>query len=227
MDDERQRPGLLRRYWKGHYLRELGDAAIQAFLTGGEDGGGDPALPAGSLQSYGGAIAAVGDEETAFGHRDALVEFVAVAAWTDPAQDQPQMAAARRSSGPRSAVRPARAWMSSRHGADATPEGGTREQRHGGHQPDAPLGNPGAGPARRGSGAGIGTPSLRRRGPIGHARTRRQHDDHPDQPVLDAVDRHRDRRHLDRRAPAQPAGTQPDSGSQQDHLPIAALTTCR
>ena len=38
----------------------------------------------------------VGDHETAFGHRDALVEFVAVAAWTDPAQDQAQMAAARR-----------------------------------------------------------------------------------------------------------------------------------
>ena len=97
MDDERQRPGLLRRYWKGHYLRELGDAAIQAFLARGDDGGGDPALlPAGSLQSYGGAIAAVGDEETAFGHRDALVEFVAVAGWTDPAEDQAWMAAARR-----------------------------------------------------------------------------------------------------------------------------------
>jgi hypothetical protein len=97
MDDERQRHGL-RRYWKGHYLRELGDAAIAAFLSrGDDDGGGDPALlPSGSLQSYGGAIAAVGDEETAFGHRDALVEFVAVAGWTDPAQDQAQMAAARR-----------------------------------------------------------------------------------------------------------------------------------
>jgi FAD/FMN-containing dehydrogenase len=98
MDDERQRPGLLRRYWKGHFLRELDAGAIEAFLSRGDgDGGGDPALlPAGSLQSYGGAIAAVGDEETAFGHRDALVEFVAVASWTDPAQDQPRMAAARR-----------------------------------------------------------------------------------------------------------------------------------
>jgi FAD/FMN-containing dehydrogenase len=97
MDDERQRPGLLRRYWKGHYLRELGDEAIQAFLARADRGDGDPALlPSGSLQSYGGAIAAVGDHETAFGHRDALVEFVAVAAWTDPAEDQARMAAARR-----------------------------------------------------------------------------------------------------------------------------------
>jgi hypothetical protein len=42
MDDERQRPGLLRRYWKGHYLRDLGDGATQAFLSRGD---GDPAQP--------------------------------------------------------------------------------------------------------------------------------------------------------------------------------------
>ena len=97
MDDEAHRHGLLRRYWKGHYLRDLDDAAIQAFLSRGDDGGSDPVLlPSGSLQSYRGAIAAVGDHETAFGHRDALVEFVAVAAWTDPAQDQARISAARR-----------------------------------------------------------------------------------------------------------------------------------
>jgi FAD/FMN-containing dehydrogenase len=97
IDDQRQRPGLLRRYWKGNYLRDLDDAAIAAFLSRGDCGDGDPTLlPSGSLQSYGGAIAAVGDEETAFGHRDALVEFVAVAGWTDPAEDQARMAAARR-----------------------------------------------------------------------------------------------------------------------------------
>jgi FAD/FMN-containing dehydrogenase len=96
MDDDHHRHGLLRRYWKGHYLRELDDAAIDAFLSRG-DGDGDPALlPSGSLQSYGGAIAAVGDEETAFSHRDALVEFVAVAGWTDPTEDEARMAAARR-----------------------------------------------------------------------------------------------------------------------------------
>jgi FAD/FMN-containing dehydrogenase len=96
MDDERHRHGLLRRYWKGHYLRDLDDAAIAAFLSRGDDGDGDPVLASGSLQSYGGAIAAVGDDEAAFGHRDALVEFVAVAAWTDPAEDSARMAAARR-----------------------------------------------------------------------------------------------------------------------------------
>jgi Berberine and berberine like len=85
----------MRRYWKGHFLRELDDAAIDAFLARGA-GDGDPALlPSGSLQRYGGAVAEVGDAETAFGHRAALVEFVAVANWTDPAEDQPRMAAAR------------------------------------------------------------------------------------------------------------------------------------
>jgi FAD/FMN-containing dehydrogenase len=100
IDDAAHRHGV-RRYWKGHYLRELDDGAIDAFLARGDtDGGGDPALlPYAGLQSYGGAVAEVGDDETAFSHRDALVEFVAVANWADPAEDQPRMSAARRYAG--------------------------------------------------------------------------------------------------------------------------------
>jgi FAD/FMN-containing dehydrogenase len=95
-EDVQQRHRL-RRYWKGHFLRELDDGAIDAFLARGGNGDDDPALlPYGSLQSYGGAVAEVGDAETAFSHRDALVEFVAVASWTDPAEDRPRMSAARR-----------------------------------------------------------------------------------------------------------------------------------
>jgi FAD/FMN-containing dehydrogenase len=88
----------LRRYWKGHYLRELGDDAIEAFLSRGQGhGDGEPALlPSGSFQAYGGAIAEVDDDATAFSHRDALVEFVAVASWTDPGQDRARITAARR-----------------------------------------------------------------------------------------------------------------------------------
>jgi hypothetical protein len=82
VEDEQQRHRL-RRYWKGRYLRELSDDAVDAFLSRG--GGDDPALlPSGSLQHYGGAVAQVRDAETAFSHRDALVEFVAVAGWSDP-----------------------------------------------------------------------------------------------------------------------------------------------
>ena len=101
IDDEQQRHRL-RRYWKGHFLRELGDGAIDAFLARGADGDDDPTLlPFGSLQSYGGAVADVDDAETAFSHRDALVEFVAVASWTDPAEDQPRMSAANSTSASR------------------------------------------------------------------------------------------------------------------------------
>ena len=37
------------------------------------------------LQSYGGAIADVPDHDSAFSHRDALVEFGAGTSWRDPA----------------------------------------------------------------------------------------------------------------------------------------------
>ena len=96
MDDDHHRHGLLRRYWKGHYLREFGGEAIDAFLSRGGGASDARLLPSGSLQSYGGAIAAVGHDDTAFSHRDALVEFVAVAGWTDPAEDEARIAAARR-----------------------------------------------------------------------------------------------------------------------------------
>ncbi|MCI0728431.1 MAG: FAD-binding oxidoreductase [Chloroflexi bacterium] len=92
MDDEPARYGL-RRYWKGHYLRELSDGAIQAFLSVARSGAG---LLHGNLQSYGGAIGEVGADETAFSQRDAVVEFVASTAWTDPAEDETEIAAARR-----------------------------------------------------------------------------------------------------------------------------------
>ena len=98
-DDASQAPGQ-RRYWKGHYLREFGDDAIGAFLSRGARGGDeqtDPALLAsGELQAYGGAIASVGPGETAFSHRDALIEFVARAGWVAPAEDQARISIARR-----------------------------------------------------------------------------------------------------------------------------------
>jgi FAD/FMN-containing dehydrogenase len=96
IDDAKHRQRL-RRYWKGHYLRELPDEAIEAFLGRGQTVESDPELlPYGGFQSYGGAIAEVREDETAFSHRDALVEFVAVAAWADPAEDEARMSAARR-----------------------------------------------------------------------------------------------------------------------------------
>ncbi|HJY46715.1 MAG TPA: FAD-binding oxidoreductase [Propionibacteriaceae bacterium] len=97
IDDEWHRPGLRRRYFKGHYLPELSDEAIDGFLSRGlADPEMDPArLPNGSFQGYGGAIAARSDDDSAFSHRNILVEFVASAAWTDPAEDDQRITAAR------------------------------------------------------------------------------------------------------------------------------------
>ena len=87
----------LRRYWKGHYLPELSDAAIAAFLARG--GGDDKAatlLPNGNLQSYGGAISDVPDDDAAFSQRDARFEFITTSKWTDPADDDAWLDRARR-----------------------------------------------------------------------------------------------------------------------------------
>ncbi|MGH1561636.1 FAD-binding oxidoreductase [Mumia sp. DW29H23] len=80
----------LRRYWKGHYIRELPDAAIEVLVAQ------DPTVAA-SVQAYGGAIAEVPDDATAYSQRDAAFEYVAAVRWTDPAEDEERMAAARAS----------------------------------------------------------------------------------------------------------------------------------
>jgi FAD/FMN-containing dehydrogenase len=95
MDDAHHGHGV-RRYWKGHYFRSLPDEAIDAFLLRGTRDGSGEHLPAATLQAYGGAIGAVPDADSAFSQRDATFEFVAAAAWSDPAEDAPRMAAARR-----------------------------------------------------------------------------------------------------------------------------------
>jgi FAD/FMN-containing dehydrogenase len=91
IDDVPARYGL-RRYWKGHYLRELSDAAIEAIVSVAETGEG--ALH-GSLASYGGAIPEVGPDDSAFSQRDAFVEFNGSTTWTDPAEDERELAGAR------------------------------------------------------------------------------------------------------------------------------------
>lgn len=80
----------LRRYWKGHYFRELPDEAFDALLDH------HPAVGA-SLQAYGGAIAEVPDEDTAFSQRATAFEYVAAARWSDAAEDTDRMAQARES----------------------------------------------------------------------------------------------------------------------------------
>jgi len=81
-----------RRYWKGHYLPELSDGAIGAVL---DRDPADASVPGASLQAYGGAIADVDDDATAFSHRHTRFEYVAAVKWGDPGQDSLRMGAAR------------------------------------------------------------------------------------------------------------------------------------
>ena len=89
----------LRRYLAGHYLPELSDAAIDAYLARGMTAGGPEPdwslVPSGGFQAHGGAIAELGDDESAFSHRNALVEFFAGATWADAAEDTARVATAR------------------------------------------------------------------------------------------------------------------------------------
>ena len=82
-----------RRYWKGHYLPGLSDGAIGALV---DRDPADATLPNVSLQAYGGAIADIDDDATAFSHRRTRFEYVAAAGWSDPGQDGLRMGAARR-----------------------------------------------------------------------------------------------------------------------------------
>jgi FAD/FMN-containing dehydrogenase len=85
-----------RRYAHGHFLSELEDEAIDAFLSRGADGeDGLASASGGGFQAYGGAIADVGSTKSAFTHRDALVEFFGGQTWVDPAEDAARMASAR------------------------------------------------------------------------------------------------------------------------------------
>jgi FAD/FMN-containing dehydrogenase len=82
-----------RRYWKGHYLPALPDGAIAALV---DRDPADVTLPGVSLQAYGGAIADVDDDATAFSHRHTRFEYVAAVKWSDPGEDGLRMGGARR-----------------------------------------------------------------------------------------------------------------------------------
>jgi hypothetical protein len=95
--DENHRHGK-RRYMKGHYLTGLSDGAIDAYLSRGVGGDGAPdwsRVPNGGFQAYGGAIAEVSDQGSAFSQRGAVIEFGAGSSWLDPAEDEARMSASR------------------------------------------------------------------------------------------------------------------------------------
>jgi FAD/FMN-containing dehydrogenase len=93
--DDTPQGHALRRYMKGHYLGGLSNDAIDALLHSRTDSP-SAGLPNIGLQAYGGAIAEVPAQDTAFAFRDTAFEYVAGCRWTDPAEDNHRIALARR-----------------------------------------------------------------------------------------------------------------------------------
>ena len=78
-------PKGIRSYWKGNYVKDLTDDAIEQHVIHGSK---VPEVSATMhLYPVNGAASRVGAEETAYGYRDALYSMVIVAAWDDPAVD--------------------------------------------------------------------------------------------------------------------------------------------
>jgi FAD/FMN-containing dehydrogenase len=86
--DEGQIPGR-RNYWKSSYVNEISDSAIETFVAHAA------AAPSPLTTSYflrlEGAIARVGEDETAYSHRNAAYDFNILTVWTDPHEDEEQI----------------------------------------------------------------------------------------------------------------------------------------
>jgi len=96
IDDSPESHGI-RRYWKGYYLDEISDEALDTLLSRPEVGQPEMGKSLStSLQAYGGAIAETSLEESSYGHRRAAAEVVNHVRWTNPDEDDRYMDLARR-----------------------------------------------------------------------------------------------------------------------------------
>jgi FAD/FMN-containing dehydrogenase len=84
-----------RAFWKSSLLRDVGDDVLDAFVEAGMTANTEDDRATVELISLGGAIARVGEDDSAYGHRDAALDFLAISGWTDPAEDEARMSAAR------------------------------------------------------------------------------------------------------------------------------------
>jgi hypothetical protein len=87
----------MRAVWLWFWLRYSSVGGYQ-WLDGIPAGTAEPdwsLMPFGGFQGYGGAIADVAEEESAFSHRTALVEWFGGSTWADPGEDAVRMSAAR------------------------------------------------------------------------------------------------------------------------------------
>jgi FAD/FMN-containing dehydrogenase len=83
--DPGNQPGF-RNYWRGEYLTELSDDAIDTFVEHARE----PLTPFNQIIIFrlGQSVKEVGDEDSAFSHRDADYMFHPIAMWEDPADDE-------------------------------------------------------------------------------------------------------------------------------------------
>jgi FAD/FMN-containing dehydrogenase len=86
-----------RHYWKADLMDALPDEALDAVIEVAQR----PASPltVALFQPLGGAVARVPEEDTALGRRDASWAYHALAQWTDPADDEANLAWARELAG--------------------------------------------------------------------------------------------------------------------------------
>jgi FAD/FMN-containing dehydrogenase len=82
-------PGASRCYWKSSTFSQLPDELLDGFVERGVE---TAAVAEGCglelVAVFGGAVAQVGEDDTAFSNRHAQVDFIAVGRWTDPAADE-------------------------------------------------------------------------------------------------------------------------------------------
>jgi FAD/FMN-containing dehydrogenase len=85
-------PGRLN-YWKAHFLAELSDEVIDLTVEAFERAPSRYSFIV--FEHMGGAVARVGETETAFSHRSAAYSFLILAGWEDPGESEANVAWAR------------------------------------------------------------------------------------------------------------------------------------
>jgi FAD/FMN-containing dehydrogenase len=80
-------------YWRSHFLTGLSNEAIDVIVAGAN--AAPSPLSAVLVEHAGGAVARVGQDETAFDHREAEYNLAIIARWLDPADAEANIAWAR------------------------------------------------------------------------------------------------------------------------------------
>jgi FAD/FMN-containing dehydrogenase len=80
-------------YWRSHFLTGLPDEAIETMVAGAN--AAPSPLSNVLVEHLGGAVSRVGNDDTAFDHRDAEYNFAIIAKWLDPSEAEANIAWAR------------------------------------------------------------------------------------------------------------------------------------